>query len=49
MNTLPLILASLLYAWQAVIFFLEAKYGMSLAFFAYCLANGGFILAARGL
>lgn len=48
-NTLPLWLACGLYLWQASNYAVVEQYGMSLAFVAYALANGGFILAAKGL
>lgn len=47
-NTLPLWLACALYLWQALNYAVTNNQGMAIAFVAYALANGGFILAARG-
>lgn len=47
MSTLPLWLASFLYVWQALEFAHGGKSGLALAFFAYAVANLGFVLAAR--
>ena len=48
-NTLPLWLACGLYLWQATNYYLAGQYGMAWGFVAYAMANGGFILAARGI
>lgn len=39
-------LVSAAYLWVGVTYFLEGRKGMALAFVAYALANGGFILDA---
>lgn len=41
--SIPLWLASGLYCWQAFEYFRLGQHGMTLAFLAYALANGGFI------
>lgn len=47
-DTTPLWLACGLYVWQAWNYEAVNQHGMALGFFAYALANVGFILAARG-
>lgn len=45
MNPYLLTCVSLAYLWTAANFYLEHKYGLSLAFAAYAIANVGFIYA----
>lgn len=40
---LPLVLASVLYTWQAAMYWRDGDPGMAYAFFAYTHANLGFI------
>ena len=39
-----LVVTILIYFWVAIEYFLKKEYGMCLAFFAYAVANIGFIL-----
>lgn len=48
-DTTPMWLAAGLYLWQAINYAVVGQQGMAVAFVAYALANGGFILAAKGL
>lgn len=47
MTTLPLVLATGLYIWQAGNFAFSDRIGLALAFAGYALANIGLILAAK--
>ena len=47
-DTTPMWLAAGLYLWQAYNYAVVGQLGMGVGFTAYALANGGFILAARG-